>query len=407
MRILFLAHRIPYPPNKGDKIRSFNILKFLAARHEVHLACLIDDAADRNALSGLQSVVKSVVYDEVHPQLDKLLALTGMVHDRPITVSYFYSRRLQEQIDALCEREGIDACVCSSSPTAEYLFRTTSRRLRAAHRVMDFIDVDSLKWRQYADQAPLWTAWIYRYEARTLAEYEQRIAAEYDDLLVVSEQEKSYFPGRPPANLRAIPNGVDLKFFAPRPRAATTSPTIVFTGVMDYWPNVEGVKWFVERIFPQVRAEVPDVAFYIVGSRPTAEVRCLEAVAGVVVTGFVDDVRDYLDKSAVCVVPLRIARGIQNKLLEAMACGKAVVTTPQAFEGLNAQAGQDVLVAENETEFARVTIELLRDSERAASAGRRARLCMEQHYSWEQNLSVLEGLLRNDARQGRMQVNAR
>ncbi|MET0660100.1 MAG: TIGR03087 family PEP-CTERM/XrtA system glycosyltransferase, partial [Steroidobacteraceae bacterium] len=291
---------------------------------------------------------------------------------------------------------------CSSSPSAEYVFRSTSPRMRKARRVMDLIDIDSLKWAQYAGHARPWNAWIYRYEARTLATYERRIAAEYDEMLVVSEQEKSHFPGQSHAHLHAVPNGVDLKFFSPRKAASTAStPIIVFTGVMDYWPNVEGVKWFVDRVFPRVRAAVPAAQFLIVGSRPTPEVRRLENVDGVTVTGFVEDVREYLDRASVCVVPLRIARGIQNKLLEAMASGKAVVTTPQAFEGLSAEAGADLLVAADEEAFATATIRLLQDQAHAAAMGQRARLCMERHYSWHDNLMSLERLLQSASTQPR------
>jgi sugar transferase (PEP-CTERM/EpsH1 system associated) len=256
---------------------------------------------------------------------------------------------------------------------------------------MDLIDVDSYKWSQYAGRSPFWTAWIYRHEARVLGSYEKRIAREFDRLLVVSEQERGFFPDGPPANLQAMSNGVDLDYFAPRIPDATSLGThaLVFTGVMDYWPNVEGVTWFVERVLPRVRAALPETHLFIVGSRPVPEIRKLAALQGVTVTGFVTDVRDYIAGASLCVAPLRIARGIQNKVLEAMAMAKAVVATPEAYEGVHAEAGEDIVVAEGEAGFADAVIALLRDRARTERIGENARRCVEQHYTWQGNLSRL------------------
>ena len=398
MKILFLAHRIPFPPNKGDKIRSYNILKHLAARHEVHLACLIDDRADIASVGPLEAVVKSVLFDRLRPRLGKALALTGMLRAQSITVSYFHSSRLQQQVDDLIEACGIDAVFCSSSPMAEYVFRSRHAQgaLRAATRVMDLIDVDSLKWSQYAEVSPAWKAWIYRYEARHLAAYETRISREYRRVIVVSEEEKRRFPGvEHLQNIAAMSNGVDLDYFATAQgkRHEAAARALVFTGVMDYWPNAEGVQWFVERIFPRIRANVPDAKVFIVGNRPGPDVRRLGATEGVTVTGFVEDVRDYLSAAALCIVPLRIARGVQNKVLEAMAMGKAVVSTSQAFEGLRAEENRDILVADGEEAFAAAVVRLLRDPDEAARIGRNARLCVERNYSWEENLRLLDEVL--------------
>ena len=398
MKILFLAHRIPFPPNKGDKIRSFNILQYLAARHEVHLACLIDDAADLQFVHPLESIARSVVFDRLNPRAGKLLALAGMLGSRSITVSYFHSSRLQKQVDEIIASRRIDAIFCSCSPMAEYVFRSRHARgaLRAATRIMDLIDVDSLKWTQYAERSPAWKAWIYRYEARRLAEYEARIAREYQRVLLVSEDEKQRFPGAAGiSNLLAVSNGVDLDFFS-RAHAGAHAPAtnaLVFTGVMDYWPNVEGMQWFVESVLPLIRARVPEVKLFIVGNRPVPEVRRLGDVPGVTVTGFVEDVRDYLGPAALCIVPLRIARGVQNKVLEAMAMGKAVVSTPQALEGLRAEPGRDILVAENAEAFAAAVLRLLQAPDETARMGRNARACVETHYSWAENLRPLDDLL--------------
>lgn len=398
MRILFLAHRIPFPPNKGDKIRAFNILKHLAERHEVSLACLIDDESDLQFVPQIAERVKRLVFDRIRPQMKKLLALRGLLQSRPITVGYFYTPLLQGQIDDLIEAANIDAFVCSSSPMAEYLFRSrhSGAKIRAGIKVMDLIDVDSYKWRQYAEQSPAWTSWIYRHEAEYLAEYERRIAGAFDHVLVVSEQEKSLFPGGGNTpNLQAMSNGVDLEFFKPDRLGsrAPARPTLVFTGAMDYRPNIEGIRWFVESVFPRIRAAIPDVELLIVGNKPTPEVVRLGRLPGVVVTGFVKDVREYLARASVSIVPLRVARGIQNKVLEAMAMGKAVVCTPQAHEGIRATSGEELVVAEGTDDFSAATIDLLLNQGKAERLGLAARQCVESEYSWEDNLRLLDRIL--------------
>ncbi len=165
MRVLFIAHRIPFPPNKGDKIRSYNILRYLAARHEVHLACLVDDEADVRFVPELERLVSRVVYARVDSRLGRLRAVPGVLRLRPLSVSYFHLTGLQRQVDGILATQDIDAIFCSSSPTAEYVFRSSQARARTASRLMDFIDVDSAKWRQYAARSRLWSSWLYWYEA--------------------------------------------------------------------------------------------------------------------------------------------------------------------------------------------------------------------------------------------------
>jgi polysaccharide biosynthesis protein PslH len=394
MRVLFLSHRIPFPPNKGDKIRSFNILTHLLRHHEVHVACLLDNAADVAFIPKLRERVRSLEFERIGRKLRMMLAgVRALLTSRAVTVEYFHSAALQAKVDRLLEEVPFDCLFCCSSPMAEYLFRSAhADKVARALRVMDLIDVDSFKWRQYADRSPFWKAWPYRLESARLAAYEQRVAREFDRVYLVSEQECGYFPGGAVvANLRALSNGVDLDFFNPRHsvRAVSGDFVLVFTGVLDYWPNVEGVTWFVERILPLVQQAAPEAQLLLVGSRPTSQVQRLSAAKGVTVTGFVDDTRDYLAAAGVCVVPLRIARGIQNKVLEAMAMGKPVVTTAQTFEGIRAVRDVEIVVADGEAEFAEAVVALLRDSARARQIGVRARACVERHYTWEANLAPL------------------
>jgi sugar transferase (PEP-CTERM/EpsH1 system associated) len=260
---------------------------------------------------------------------------------------------------------------------------------------MDLIDVDSHKWAQYGAASFFGAAWLYRREARHLAAFERRIAREFGRVLLVTRRELEYFPGgNSSGHLEAMPNGVDLEYFSSGGVApvATAGPTIVFTGVMNYRPNVEGVLWFADRIFPRVQAAVPRARLYVVGSSPTRSVRRLDMRPGITVTGQVEDVRPYLSAASVCVAPLRIARGLQNKILEAMAMGRAVVVTPEAFEGIDAVPGRDLIVAEDESQFAAAVINVLQSERVRADIGASARVCVELNYKWERNLRLLDEL---------------
>lgn len=402
MRLLFLTHRFPYPPNKGDKIRSFHILSHLAKQHDVYLACLVDDKNDLSYIPEIGKHVRQIAFETIRPWIKKLSALYSIFRSRPITVGYFYSTALQRQIDSIIDEADIDAFVCFSSPMAEYLFRSrhANGKISSAMRVMDLIDIDSYKWKQYADQSRSWKSWLYNYEAKHLARYERRIAGGFDHVLVVSEQEKKLFPGgSETSNLAAMSNGVDLDFFRPEFSCmnVSTRPAIVFTGAMDYRPNIDGIKWFVDSVFRKVQAVVPDVELFIVGSKPAAEIERLGRLRGVVVTGFVNDVREYIVKASVCIAPLRVARGIQNKVLEAMAMGKAVVCTPQAYEGICATPDRDLVVAESAEAFADAVIHIMEHQVEAIRLGRSARLFVEKNYTWAENLRLLDRILsKND-----------
>lgn len=393
-RLLMLAHRPPNPPDKGDKIRSHHVLRHLSRRFDVTLGCLVDDASDLAHLDGLRAYAAQVGHARIDGLARRVSAARALATGQPVTVAHFHHGSLQRQVDAWIDDAPFDAVFCYSSPMAEYLFRSRhlEGRLRGARRVMDLIDADSVKWAQYADDAPPWTSWLYRREARTLSRYERRIVDAFDRTFLVSRAEAALLGDDP--RLGAYANGVDLDYFAPASPAQGSGPTeIVFTGVMDYRPNVEGVQWFAEEILPRVRARLPDARFVIVGSRPSPAVRRLAERPGIVVTGRVPDVRAFVGPAAVCVAPLRIARGLQNKVLEAMAMAKPVVATSQAFEGIDAVAGRDACVVDAPEAFADAVVGLVEDRARASAMGRSARAAMERAYRWDQVLGPLREAL--------------
>ena len=396
--LLFLAHRIPYPPNKGDKIRSWNILRFLAQHYRVHLGCFIDDPADEQHRATLEAICESCRFVPLDPTISRLRSLGGLASGAPLTLPYFWNRGLAAWTETLLRERPIEHVFAFSSSMAQYVLGDAAERAR---RVIDYVDVDSDKWRQYA-AAKSWPAsWIYGRESRTLLAFERRVARAADACLFVSEAEAELFRRLAPdsaARTYAFSNGVDYGFFDPsvghdRPFDGAGG-NLVFTGAMDYWANIDAVTWFAREVLPAIRAARPDVRFWIVGAKPADPVSSLQSIAGVHVTGSVPDVRPYILHADIVVAPLRLARGIQNKVLEAMAMGRPVIASPEALEGITADVGSEVICAGSAREFADRTVSLLGDPD-AAVIGRRARQRVIDGYGWAANLAVLKKLLEN------------
>jgi sugar transferase (PEP-CTERM/EpsH1 system associated) len=387
---------MPFPPNKGDKIRSYNILKYLSSRYVVDIAFLVDDIDDLMHLDELKQMAASVFYDVIRPNKKFFATVSACIGNKPITIPYFYSKTLQSSLDQYFESTIPASIFCFSSPSAEYIFQSKYFvKLKDASRlVMDLIDLDSLKWAQYAERSNRIMAFVYNRESRLLAKYEKKIAGIFNSLLLVSEAEKKLCPLMVQKKVSVVPNGVDLITFAPNAGNALTvnGPVLVFTGAMDYWPNIDAVIWFTEKVFPLILSMEPQAQFYIVGAHPQPEILALRKKDNVVVTGFVEDIRDYIATADICVAPLRIARGIQNKVLEAMAMGKAVVATTSAIEGITADSSRQVMIADTAEAFAEAVLHLLQHKNERDLLGTNARICMESKYSWDNNLEYLNGL---------------
>lgn len=402
MKILYLAHRIPFPPNKGDKIRSYHEVKNLALHHDVDLLCLVDEPGDLKYKVELGNICRQVAAFSLNKQLSKIKGLLSLVKGHSISSGYFYQSRMQRVFDSWVKDNKYDAIVCFSSPMAEYIFRSkvlNSTRLKEKPRlVMDFCDVDSDKWRQYAVESRFLFACIYHLENRRLASYERHIHNTFDRTILISEAEAELFKNV--CSVKdlpdVIPNGVDYDYFTPYPPLASSVdrvPKLVFTGAMDYQANVDGIIWFCDAILPQIKVEYPNLELYVVGSHPTAEVSALAKRNNVFVTGFVDDIRSYYGMADISVVPLRIARGVQNKVLEAMAMGKAVVTTSKANEGIQAVNLEHLIIADDIKSFSRAIIELLQDRQKCHQLGLAAREFVLAKYNWKKNIQKFENLL--------------
>lgn len=386
MKILFLTQRIPYPPNKGDKLRSFNEIKYLSRSHSISLVCLADSQEEFSFQNELLKYCESVEI-VFHSLLSaRAKTLMGFCSSRPLTLSHFHSTKLQKIVDRKLKEERFDLIFVYCSSMAQYV-----EYVQRIPRVIDYVDVDSEKWAQYSTYASFPMSLIYGLESRRLRSYERKIAATYQYGFLVSERECDDFRClvKTDAVVAPISNGVDLEMFQPSAEPYD-SDTIVFTGAMDYFANVDAVLYFAEEILPLVRREVPGAKFLIVGSNPVDEVKRLAANdSQIVVTGFVDRVQPYVHRSAVFVAPMRIARGVQNKILEAMAMGVPVVTSPLGFEGITAVSGKDVFVEEKPEPFARIVSSIMRDRALRAEMADRGRGVVERYYNWSTNLKSL------------------
>ena len=390
MRILMLAHRIPYPPYTGDKVRAYHIARHLARRHEVTLGFLVDDRADLAGVAPLSEMVADVAWGRLWKPWSLGKGLAALALGRSLSLWYFGSHGLQRELS----RRGaaaFDAIYASSTPMARYA-RELGRPV-----VMDFVDVDSDKWRQYGQKSRAPMSWLYGMEARRLQECEAEIARWAQQCVLATAPEAALLRSFAPwARTSVIPNGIDLAYFRPIEREG--SPVaVIFTGAMDYLPNIDAVRYFCDEVLPLVRREIPDTRLYIVGLNPPAEVTRLGKIPGVTVTGTVPDVRPYYGRASVCVAPLRMGRGVQNKVLQAMAMGVPVVASSVAHRGLEAEAGKHLHVEDESAAFAARVISLLGDPAEQRQMARHARAFVEGHHAWDVSCAAIEAHLRSAA----------
>jgi sugar transferase (PEP-CTERM/EpsH1 system associated) len=382
--ILFLCHRLPYPPNKGDKIRSYALLRHLASRGKVNLACFIDDTEDLQHLDKVGALAGGDCHFETLNSVTRIWrSACALLTGKAITTACFGSTDLQHWVNRTLRNAPFDDVVIFGSAMAQYLLNADFPRNRV---MFDMVDVDSDKWKQYAVSSKGLLGWIYRREARTLEHLEREAADAFGRTLLVSPFEAETFRLIAPASatkIGSLTNGVDLQTFSPGsfPNPFPPGePSIVMTGRMDYRPNYEGAAWFATEILPHILKSLPNARVYFVGARPP---RALQNIAGpnVVVTGSVADIRPYIQFAKAVIAPLRIARGVQNKVLEAMAMGKPLVATREATRSLAVEPGNQLWVANDPADFAAAVLAALQSSERDKIAQRGYRY-VERHHNW-------------------------
>jgi polysaccharide biosynthesis protein PslH len=390
VKVLFLCHRIPYPPNKGEKIRAFYHLRAMGERHEVDLLTLADDPADLAYGQALEQCCHSVQVFPLHPALSRLRALPFLLTRRPLTLPYYHSPDFAYAVEKAIRKKSYDRIFVYCSAMAQYAEKYDSIPV-----ITDLVDVDSNKWDQYAGYARVPFSAIYRREGRTLREYERKVCELSSAVLVTTEREAQLtreICGL--ANVHVVSIGVDTEYFKPA-QPPPPPPTVVFTGDMGYFPNAEAVRYFAVEVLPLVRKSLVNVRFLIVGRNPGRNVRKLQNLQGVEVTGFVPDVRPYLAQAHVAVAPFTIAAGIQNKVIEALAYGLPVVATTRAAQGLVPEVASTVAMGGNKEELADHVLRLLRDPDIARRTGAEGRRQVSEHYSWPRSLDRMLELLDN------------
>jgi sugar transferase (PEP-CTERM/EpsH1 system associated) len=383
--VLYLTHRVPYPPDKGDRIRNYHVLQQLAKRGPVWLGCLADEPIPLETVSMLKGLSERLAIIEAGRFGRWVSAAYSLATGRSISEGLFANSQLRHTIRSWTAQRRFRAVVASASSLVPYLRRDGLEKVDA---VVDLVDVDSQKWLDYANAVAFPRRWLYRLEAMRIRKIEAELPHWARAVAVVSRAEAdayNSFAGQGTATVAA--NGVDLNYF--RPTDHKTDLSCVFVGAMDYLPNVDGVVWFARSIWPAIVAKFPTAVFRIVGRKPTSAVEALSSIPGIEVTGSVADVRPFLATAKVAIVPLRLARGVQNKVLEALAMGKAVVASPPAIAGLSTVPSQHLLMATTPVEWIDAVGGLFTNPERCRKLGIAGRQYVEQYHRWEHCLEPL------------------
>ncbi len=387
MNILYLAHRIPYPPDKGDKMRAFRHVEYLGKRHRVWCACFVDTRTDLVHVAPLRRHCEDVVAVLLDRPRAILRGAMGLLRGGTVTESFYRHQAMSDAVSALARSVRFDAVVAFSSSMAQYALEVP-----AARHVLDLCDLDSQKWLEYAAMSDLPMAWLYGAEGRRLASLEHRWIRDFDATILISNAEaKTVRLLAPKGKLRIITNGVDL----PEQNESgcierTGAPTIGFVGLLNYRPNVDAVCWFVEHCWREIRDVHPTARFRVVGRSPTRQIQQLSSAPGVEIVGPVQNVQEELQRFDVSVAPMRTARGLQNKVLEAMAAGLPVVLTAKAAEGIDAIDGREYLIVDQPDRMIRCILQLLREPAKRFGIGQAARQFVASRHRWDDALRPLE-----------------
>jgi len=422
-KLLYISHRPAWPPDKGERVRAFHQIRQLSKSFEVTLAMLRHGPNEGLELGPLPTWCKCVLVEPAAgPVVGALRHPLRLMRGASGTEVSFTSRSMDAALADLCRENRFDVVMGYCSSVWPYV-----RNVPAPARVVDLVDIDSAKWRSYADDARGPMRWLYNREAAAVAKLERDILARCQAVLVTSDVEADLLgrhahsrgagvspshtladghdvpswpvqrgrDARATSNVHVVGNGVDSDYFSPGHPVGDEHPSIVFTGTMDYRPNVEAVCWFAADVWPALRRDWPTLQWNIVGRDPPPSVRALARLPGVNVTGSVPDVRPFLRTASVAVVPLRTARGIQNKILEAMSTGRPVVATSETLKGISARVGEEVFLADDPPQWVACVSSLLRDAARRESAGQAARARILDHYAWPAQLKPMVSLLEN------------
>ncbi len=392
MKILFVANRFPYPPFRGDKLKIYNLARILSERHELHLATFVQNRSELRHVDDLRKYFKTVNVVYLPKALSALKCLVHVFSSKPYQIIYFRSKRMHRLIGRLLREIDIDVIHTQHLRMAQYTAFLPSHR-----RILDLPDAYSLYWarRSRLSGNPV-MKWFNQFEYGKVVRYE-KIITKYDLNLVCSVEDQEFLAaehGR--TNIRVLPNGVDLDGFRSQNHDYSIGDKIIFTGNMDYFPNIDAAAYFVRELLPAIRRKHPDIQVYIAGQRPVKKVRAL-ASANVHVTGFVEDLARLYNDCAVAVSPIRYGAGTLNKVLEPMALGVPVVSTEVGFRGLGTASGEGVILAENKERFVEAVCSLLEDAALRERVGTRGRQVVFERFGWTDVAALLEKYFRETA----------
>ncbi|EAQ30319.1 Glycosyl transferase, group 1 [Erythrobacter sp. NAP1] len=402
--ILFLAHRVPFPPNRGDKIRSANLLWKLAKIAPVHVGAFSESEEDRDGIAELEALAKShFIAKRSKPLI--LAGVEAVLSGKPVSLTAFHSPKLERWVRDTISSQAIETIVVFSGQMGQYIPTDFSGRV-----IVDLCDVDSAKFESYAASGQ--RVWLNEREGRLLALEEERLARRADATVLISDNEAELFRSRlqfpSMARVKVIGNGIDAHAFDPakvvpyQALSGAEGPTFVFTGQMDYPPNEAAALWAIAEFLPAIQQLQPMAQFHVVGRNPTKALLARDGVSGAKVWGEVPDVRPFLAAATCVVAPLTIARGVQNKVLEAMAMARPVLLTPQAATGIDAQDGRDWLVCEaNAASMAARASRIIETPAVADKVGKAARQFVLENHSWDAMLSPLEALVKGKGEEAR------
>lgn len=389
MNILYVCHRFPFPPKRGGKIRPFNMIRhFTASGHRVTVCSLARSEAEAKEGAGIAPHCARYEMAVVSNPLQTLRMVARLPTPVPSSLGFFYSPDLKRAVDAALARETFDLIFVHCSSVAQYV-----EHVQGTPKILDFGDMDSQKWLEYANYKPFPLSLGYRLEGMKLEREEKRLAGCFDLCTATTRAEWETLKGYGvPVDTDWFPNGVDAGFFTPD-GAGYDADTLSFIGRMDYYPNQECMIEFCRRTMPLIRARRPQAKLVIVGADPSPAIRKLGELPGVTVTGSVPDVRPYILRSAAMVAPLNIARGTQNKILEAMAMGVPVITSSVAAGGVDAVAEEHFLVGDGPEAYARHALRLMDDAGERARLAQAGRERMLSHHDWTASMQRLDAIV--------------